>query len=763
MTPKVWLVIALGVVGCSSGASHSTHDPGNQGASAAGADAQEPSSGGREGDSGGAAGRADGTEAGAGGRIDAGAAGESGAGGETLLPEPCIGVVCNEPPAPSCKDESTLKSYAESGTCSGGVCSYGATERLCPLGCESDACNQNPCASIVCKDPPPSVCKDSTTQTSYAWTGACDAGGCGYEPTDKHCSFGCDNGACKPDPCASVVCDQAPDASCSSATALKAYDPVGSCDLGQCSYTWRQVACDCQGDACMVEDPCASVACNAPPKSSCKTDGTLTTYASSGTCSGGSCNYKATDKACPFGCENGACSPDSCGGVACNTPPPAVCADAGTQKTFAKVGSCSEGNCGYEPSYLNCAFGCANAKCNADPCIGVTCKQPPAQGCSDVNTRITYAKDGLCRAGECVYPPQKTDCPKNERCDGAGVCSFCNTDASCGGNCEACPVSAPHCQDGGTSSKCVECLSDAECSGSRPTCDPNSHVCGPLPKSCQGLAATCGANGDQSCCASGLVKGGTFNRSNDAAYPAKISNFRLDDYEITVGRFRKFVAAYKNDIIKAGAGKNPNNPSDTGWDTAYNGYLPADAAGWDNALKCDLAQCQQGFDVWTPQPGDELHESLPLDNLSWFDAYAFCVWDGGRLPTEAEWNYAAAGGGEQRTYPWGETQPDCSYANYQDCWFRLERAGARSPKGDGKYGQTDLAGSLFEWVLDYYGYYPLPCKDCMQTPVGSIYYSVVRGGTYRGEALPYLMTSTREYGRSNSHLIVNGARCARSP
>jgi sulfatase modifying factor 1 len=95
--------------------------------------------------------------------------------------------------------------------------------------------------------------------------------------------------------------------------------------------------------------------------------------------------------------------------------------------------------------------------------------------------------------------------------------------------------------------------------------------------SCIGLAATCGASGNTSCCSSSTVPGGTFNRSNDATYPATVSNFVLDTYEITVGRFRKFVAAYSQSVVAAGAGKNLNNASDPGWSTAWNASLPTDA------------------------------------------------------------------------------------------------------------------------------------------------------------------------------------------
>jgi hypothetical protein len=79
----------------------------------------------------------------------------------------------------------------------------------------------------------------------------------------------------------------------------------------------------------------------------------------------------------------------------------------------------------------------------------------------------------------------------------------------------------------------------------------------PPTKSCVGLAATCGPGDNADCCASSVVPGGTFNRGNDASYPATVSTFRLDTYEITVGRFRTFVAAYARGVIPPGAGKLP--------------------------------------------------------------------------------------------------------------------------------------------------------------------------------------------------------------
>src|ERR1700730_5736435 len=65
--------------------------------------------------------------------------------------------------------------------------------------------------------------------------------------------------------------------------------------------------------------------------------------------------------------------------------------------------------------------------------------------------------------------------------------------------------------------------------------------------------------------------------------------------------------------------------------------------------------CESEFDTWTASAGS--HENLPINCVNWYEAYSFCIWDGGFLPSEAEWEYAAAGGARQRTYPWGPTAP----------------------------------------------------------------------------------------------------------
>jgi len=284
--------------------------------------------------------------------------------------------------------------------------------------------------------------------------------------------------------------------------------------------------------------------------------------------------------------------------------------------------------------------------------------------------------------------------------------------------------------------------------------------------SCLGLAPTCGPNGDQDCCASSVVAGGTFLRDNgrNGNLMATVSDFRLDTYEISVGRFRKFLAAYPGNMPAGGSGKNPNNTTDPGWNPVWNGsqYLPADASALDTKVKCTIPAWQN----WTV--GDD---SLPMNCIDWYEAFAFCIWDGGRLPTEAEWNYAAAGGAEQRPYPWSTSATDLtitdSYAVYAPDAAVYARAGSRSPLGDGRWHQADLAGNVMEWVADWRGSYPQTCVDCayLDWTAGNTLssYRMTRGGS-AGDDSSFQLSSTRWYWNAPSFRVdVIGARCARSP
>ncbi len=264
------------------------------------------------------------------------------------------------------------------------------------------------------------------------------------------------------------------------------------------------------------------------------------------------------------------------------------------------------------------------------------------------------------------------------------------------------------------------------------------------------------------------MTGGTFNRDNDAQYPATISNFKLDVYEVTVARFRKFVDGGNGTQAAPpanGAGAHPKI-ADSGWQASFNASLEADTAALKAALKCST-----GYPAWSDAPG--ANENKPINCVTWYEAFAFCAWDGGRLPTEAEWNYAAAGGNEQRTYPWGNQFDgsklvyNCDGAGDQQCldgpFSNLKDVGSKSPAGDGKFGQADLAGNLWEYVLDFerYPYSITNCNDCADIQPG-VPNRMFRGGAFFNDE-NYQTTSTRigDVPTQRDHDV--GIRCARSP
>jgi formylglycine-generating enzyme required for sulfatase activity len=289
---------------------------------------------------------------------------------------------------------------------------------------------------------------------------------------------------------------------------------------------------------------------------------------------------------------------------------------------------------------------------------------------------------------------------------------------------------------------------------------------------CAGVAATCGAGGGDDCCASARVTGGTFYRDydgvdfTDTSYPATVADFALDKYDITVGRFRQFVEAGSGTQVHPPLAKDGAHPliDGSGWSPSWNNRLAATTADLKKDLNCDPV-----YQTWTDSVG--ANENKPVNCIDWFKAFAFCAWDGGRLPTEAEWNYAASGGSEQRYYPWSDpptsTAIDQHHAVYcSGACYSVEDVGSVSPLGDGKWGHSDLAGNVLQWMLDWYAPYANPCVNCaMVTATVSTSDRVLRGGTYLGGA-KYIRAA---YRNENMHDPPGtrgtgiGARCARSP
>ena len=198
-----------------------------------------------------------------------------------------------------------------------------------------------------------------------------------------------------------------------------------------------------------------------------------------------------------------------------------------------------------------------------------------------------------------------------------------------------------------------------------------------------------------------LIPGGAITVDDEMV---NVNAFYMDKYEVTVGQFKEFVkrADYEYDL----------------WDDVAE-YSPTD--------------------------------SHPMIELSWYDAKAYAWWADKRLPTEAEWEYAARGGLVDKRFPWGDDQSVArDYANYagtggKDQWgVQTAPVGSLEPNG---YDLFDMAGNASEWCQDWYD----EGKDT----------KVLRGGSWYLNASNLLFVR-RRFNNPNDRSFINGFRCVSS-
>jgi len=216
------------------------------------------------------------------------------------------------------------------------------------------------------------------------------------------------------------------------------------------------------------------------------------------------------------------------------------------------------------------------------------------------------------------------------------------------------------------------------------------------------------------------------------AHEVTLNDFRIDKFEVTNSRFEIFL------------GDNPEWLPENVMEESHNGdYL----ASWRDGRYPD-------------EQGDQ-----PVVFVTWAAAQSFCHWSGGRLPTEAEWEYVARAG-DNREFPWGESLPTLELANYgANDIDHTTAVGSYLPNDFGVY---DLAGNVWEFLYDEWQ--PEYQNESQSDPVAGGWLSedeilavtgrrAVRGASYAGSVVN-LRTRWRD-----SHVVSNaiefvGFRCA---
>ena len=223
--------------------------------------------------------------------------------------------------------------------------------------------------------------------------------------------------------------------------------------------------------------------------------------------------------------------------------------------------------------------------------------------------------------------------------------------------------------------------------------------------------------------------------SESPAHTVTLSSYYLDKYEVKNADFQKFIK------------KNP---------------------------KWSLAQIPKQFNNgnylkdWKGDNFPQGKAKHPVVNVGWHAAVAYCQSVGKRLPTEAEWEYAARGGLKDKTFPWGDEPVDKTRANYSGSEIKTTTpVGSYPPNG---YGLFDMSGNVWEFMADEWGPYAAT-EEHDPVAGGNLFLDnsfynvstrrVIRGGSWGGGPLNFRVTYRDSHPPDGSRGFV-GFRCAMS-
>ncbi|MDA0684064.1 MAG: SUMF1/EgtB/PvdO family nonheme iron enzyme [Bacteroidetes bacterium] len=163
----------------------------------------------------------------------------------------------------------------------------------------------------------------------------------------------------------------------------------------------------------------------------------------------------------------------------------------------------------------------------------------------------------------------------------------------------------------------------------------------------------------------------------------------------------------------------------------------------------------------TVLPNESNRGTRAAGNMVWEDALAFCAFMGGRLPTEQEWEYAAAGGSKKQLYPGtdDETQMEEFVRYRENSMAESFPVGRKKPNA---FGLFDMGGNVAEWIGEYYEFYPEPGQDPIWIDLSARELRLARGGGFSAE-----QHVARTYWRAGTLGTVTtptiGVRCVRDP